>query len=539
MDRSQDTIVPWESLKRIGEQEKLHPGTVSDEEKERVRQALHDHVRGELARGILPDAIVADLVARGGWPRRAAGQLVESVSKAAEPPLPATPPSETPPSASPPRATVTPETPLPSRGPADPRSGYARLMVRGLVFAIIGLVVTIITYNLARERGGTYYVFYGAVIWGMVDFVRGLYGWLRAGRIAAPPGTERSKIPSWLWWASLAVIVVVGGLVIYNAVVRAREEAAARPTIRVEADGSTVEYRSLEDALNQVPDGGRIVLGSGTYRLKRPLDISRPVTLVGAGMDQTEITCKARGYMIGYEADGLFAAEGITFRHEGESWASVVLVLEGEVSFVGCRFAGAVFSDEEGAGSGLHLDGGVSGVVRESVAEKNEMGIFVVGQAQVTLEANTCKDNAVGIIFIENAGGTVRSNDCSGNSTAGIGVGEQANPTLEGNTCNGSPFGVGILVIGYSSATVRDNECSGNAVGIGVGEQAQPRLERNYCQGNTVAGISYDGSAGGTASENQCLDNAVGILLEQQASPTLRDNVCRNNSEQDVEDLRP
>ena len=73
----------------------------------------------------------------------------------------------------------------------------------------------------------------------------------------------------------------------------------------------------------------------------------------------------------------------------------------------------------------------------------------------------------------------------------------------------------------------RQNECSGNKKGIRVGDQAQPTLEGNVCTNNELAGIDYFGSAGGVARRNICSQNdAAGILVEDQAQPTLEGNVC-------------
>ena len=50
-------------------------------------------------------------------------------------------------------------------------------MLRGIAWAVGGLVVSLITYSMA-SGGGTYVVFWGAVIWGVIDFLIGFFGWL-------------------------------------------------------------------------------------------------------------------------------------------------------------------------------------------------------------------------------------------------------------------------------------------------------------------------------------------------------------------------
>ena len=41
-----------------------------------------------------------------------------------------------------------------------------------------GIVATVATYKAASE-GGVYFIFWGAVIFGAIDFFRGLAGWLK------------------------------------------------------------------------------------------------------------------------------------------------------------------------------------------------------------------------------------------------------------------------------------------------------------------------------------------------------------------------
>lgn len=48
------------------------------------------------------------------------------------------------------------------------------MMLQGVVWFILGLIITGITYSSADE-GGTYYVLWGAMIFGVYKFLRGLY----------------------------------------------------------------------------------------------------------------------------------------------------------------------------------------------------------------------------------------------------------------------------------------------------------------------------------------------------------------------------
>ena len=45
----------------------------------------------------------------------------------------------------------------------------------GAAICIIGIVITVVTYDMAKNKGGTYFVAYGAIIFGAIQFLRGLF----------------------------------------------------------------------------------------------------------------------------------------------------------------------------------------------------------------------------------------------------------------------------------------------------------------------------------------------------------------------------
>ena len=55
---------------------------------------------------------------------------------------------------------------------------YVRHMLFGALWLIGGAIVTLLTYNAAGP-GGTYIVAWGAIVFGAIDFLWGLFNWLR------------------------------------------------------------------------------------------------------------------------------------------------------------------------------------------------------------------------------------------------------------------------------------------------------------------------------------------------------------------------
>lgn len=59
---------------------------------------------------------------------------------------------------------------------ADAKKAAITLMLKGIGFAVLGIVITWIGYSSADE-GGTYYAFWGLIVVGAYHFLRGVYFW--------------------------------------------------------------------------------------------------------------------------------------------------------------------------------------------------------------------------------------------------------------------------------------------------------------------------------------------------------------------------
>ncbi len=339
-----------------------------------------------------------------------------------------------------------------------------------------------------------------------------------------------------LWALAIMALVILCGC---------RATATTYEEIHLRADGKG-DVATLEEAVEAIEPAGTVYLEAGTYRLSAPLEVDKPLYLVGAGSERTEIVSEGEGFVLRFSGDGLLGISDLTFRHTGEAWADVVLVESGEVEIARSRFTGA-------SGAGLRLGGTTTGTVQDSAASQNGWGIgFVVegnatptlrgndcsensygirinDSAGPTLEGNTCRENRLdGIRFDDNAGGTAQGNECSGNRS-GIVVSTSAHPVLKENICTGNDM-IGIQFMDDATGLVRRNECTGNLGGIGVADRAWPRLEENICSDNQAAGIGYFGNARGHARRNTCNDNGFhGIGIFDQAQPTVENNTCSGN----------
>jgi hypothetical protein len=117
-----------------------------------VRDELFGDVWKELSDGKGKGKIVKDLVKKG-WVKEAAIELVDSVEQALE------------------------EYKRSPEGRRELASRNKRKMIFGLLWVVGGIIATVVTYVFAI--GGIFFIFWGAVLFGAIDFFRGLAGWLK------------------------------------------------------------------------------------------------------------------------------------------------------------------------------------------------------------------------------------------------------------------------------------------------------------------------------------------------------------------------
>lgn len=112
-----------------------------------------DYVARELAKGQKRGKVVKKLTEQG-WPEETANDFVVDVEIQME---------------------AYKRSP---QGRAVMADEYKRHMLHGLLWLVGGLAVTLGTYH-AAGAGGVFFVAWGAVLFGAIDFLRGFVGWLK------------------------------------------------------------------------------------------------------------------------------------------------------------------------------------------------------------------------------------------------------------------------------------------------------------------------------------------------------------------------
>lgn len=304
-------------------------------------------------------------------------------------------------------------------------------------------------------------------------------------------------------------------------------------TLTINPD-NTGDFATLPEAVEAASPGSVLNIAAGTYTLAAPLEIDKPLTLSGAGMELTTIVSSSPEAVMRYTGEGRLEVRGITFRHEGDAEADVVYADRGEVLFDSCVFEGATSLDNGTPRGGLHLSGTAIGLVQNCTAANNNLdGFRLTEQAQVDLVNNICRDNYQnGIGIRDTAGGEIRGNRCTGNVNNGISITGDAAPTITENylSANGDS---GIAYWSNAAGSARLNTSEENGFhGISVNGSATPTLEDNTLQRNKETGLVYFGTSGGAARRNTATENGLhGIGTNEQSKPTLENNTCSNNTQ--------
>jgi parallel beta-helix repeat protein len=262
-------------------------------------------------------------------------------------------------------------------------------------------------------------------------------------------------------------------------------------TVYMEANGNG-DYSTIDEAIANAPSGATIVLDPGRYVIEETLLIDKSLKLLGAGMDETEIT--GSGLVMKISSFGnnpIYPVyiEGITFRKTGQESSSVVMVHDpfAEVVFHRVRFAGA------------------KGVISEGSIVA---GLSITYSGQVVV--NNC--------------------EATDNDSAGILVYHGDNTRIENNTISdthsvGNNDGKGIQIYQNSDVTVLQNQIINNWIGIFV-QTSAPILEQNRLEGNEID-IVFIKSSDGIARENHCsAEYKYQILVYDDSNPVLEDNKC-------------
>ncbi len=110
-------------------------------------------------------------------------------------------------------------------------------------------------------------------------------------------------------------------------------------TVAIQKDGNG-DFATLAEAVAAVPPGSTIILGQGEFWIEGPLAFNKPITLQGAGFEQTTVRSASGENIILYSGPGKLKLVGITFHFSGVDTHNVVSINNAEIEIENWRGTG-------------------------------------------------------------------------------------------------------------------------------------------------------------------------------------------------------
>lgn len=304
--------------------------------------------------------------------------------------------------------------------------------------------------------------------------------------------------------------------------------------------------QDLAEVIAAANEGDTIYLAAGEFTLAQGLEISKTITLIGAGYDQTTITSNVPlsdvAAMIRNSGSGTLSIEGVKILYAGSDPSAVVYVESGQLILKNCYVEGATVSNQGSQLGAIALDNSAQASIVDcdiagSVAranpeapEKIPGGILVYGDSQLVIEDSEIFDSFLGIYAFGNSQVTARHTTFRG-TYAGASLLETATGTFEGNSFLDNS-NVSLIFFDDSVGTVTGNSFRGSedSLGIQVNENANVSITQNTIQ-DIKSGILFLDNTTGEALDNELTNvSNVGIFAEDDASFLLEGNTISDDS---------
>lgn len=298
-------------------------------------------------------------------------------------------------------------------------------------------------------------------------------------------------------------------------------------------------HKTIQAAIDASSHGDTIVVAPGKYQER--IQLKPGIILRSEGDDAKGTDGLKRAEATIIDGGGKEGKQPGVVMAEGSTLDGFTITNVGEYDEANWRkhfdSQGDELGDEEGS---VQAEGtnpaisiqGVSCIVNNCIIHHNgDVGIGILGKEKKKT-APLITDNLVyrsmggGIGVAEEAEPIIRGNTCKENLRAGIGIRmEGTAPIVEGNECYENDM-AGIGCRDGASPIIRSNVCRKNKMaGIGCRDRAKPLIVGNECRENELVGIGVQQKAAAIIQGNMCFDNklvAIGVIEESTA--TITDN---------------
>ncbi len=185
------------------------------------------------------------------------------------------------------------------------------------------------------------------------------------------------------------------------------------PTIAGIAPG-----QDLAAIIANAADGDTITLAPGTFTLAQGLDLTKSLTIVGAGSGATTLTtghpAASLPAVIAFSGSGKLSLQGLALAYRGTDPAAILALTSGMLDLADCTLSGSTLSSSKKQLGAIQLSNDASGTIRDSRIEGNKNadtgdkpsnvpgGIILNGNAQLTIDGSEITDSVFWVLHLRN-----------------------------------------------------------------------------------------------------------------------------------------
>ena len=293
-------------------------------------------------------------------------------------------------------------------------------------------------------------------------------------------------------------------------------------------------YKTLVKALAESSDNDTIVLLDGTYNEAWPVAVPANRTIKGSSVGGTKL--QGPGGVNGLDFAG--KASVSDFSMTGFNVALHTLTSTFSAERVSVKSSTA----------GLLLQGDTVGTVNDSGFDENNIGVYVINTAKLTMSNSSVSNNTNIGMFVAQDGEVTVSNSHFDSNTA-YGVGATNNAVLNMTNSTASQNNLGLVVINDADVTLTNSSfnqntqygiqtannatfamtggtVSENAAGIYLQNAGQSEIDGVTISGSTTVagfGIGYAPASGGLKVRNTTISGGAGWGFAVGSSPSTVD----------------
>ena len=345
--------------------------------------------------------------------------------------------------------------------------------------------------------------------------------------------------------------------------------------------------QDLAALIQSAADGEVLTLAPGTFSLAKGLLIDKNLTLMGSDSGQTILTAAepAEGVkaMVVNTANTTLTLQNLGINYSGSTPSAVLFIKAGSLVMDNCTLSGATLSESgnqlgllsvenestalvrhsrfignpekadpkspEKVPGGIFVSGNAHLTLEDSLIDGSYIGVYAYGSSVVTLTHNEINNTYAAAAYLEEASGEVTANTLQWSTGVQLGLFGNAKVTASENIFNNADGTNAIQVNGTAVATLLNNTLNGGAAGIVFGDnstgqavnnhitlasgsgifvnkEAAPTLDSNLIESCEI-GILYQDNAAGSAVNNTIFFGNIGLSIKSPASPSIAGNTIQ------------